>query len=176
MIPLLPLAMLLLEPESHRRWTLPLALALLVAGESLRVWAVSFAGRITRTRTTRLTTLVTDGPFQFVRNPLYVANILIAVGVTLLFDRPTLAPLVGLLTALYYDLIVAFEEQLLRHKFGAEFMAYCDTVPRWLPRLSPAAPGSGPAPVLREALFSERGTFGTLALLFIGGMVVRLLP
>ena len=30
--------------------------------------------------------------------------------------------------------VMVYEEPMLRHKFGAEYEAYCQQVPRWIPR------------------------------------------
>ncbi|HET9160082.1 MAG TPA: isoprenylcysteine carboxylmethyltransferase family protein, partial [Caulobacteraceae bacterium] len=79
--------------------------------------------------------LVTDGIFGVVRNPLYVGNGLIYVGVYLMHGHPvTMA--VGILAFLFaYQCIVYAEENYLRGKFGPGFDDYCADVPRWLPRL-----------------------------------------
>jgi len=53
----------------------------LVSGELLRLWGVTYAGSLTRTTTTvKANQLVTSGPFAYVRNPLYIGNILMYVG------------------------------------------------------------------------------------------------
>src|SRR5437867_6762129 len=53
----------------------------LCAGESLRLWGVAIAGSETRTTgPVGGTYLITTGPFSHVRNPLYVGNILIYLG------------------------------------------------------------------------------------------------
>ena len=51
-----------------------LILGVLMA-ESLRLWAVGFAGSTTRTRGDTVQQLVHAGPYRLVRNPLYIANI-----------------------------------------------------------------------------------------------------
>lgn len=50
-------------------------------GEAIRLWGVSWAGSETRT-TGKVggTYLIISGPFAYVRNPLYVGNILIYLG------------------------------------------------------------------------------------------------
>jgi hypothetical protein len=80
---------------------------------------------------------------------------------------------VFIVTLGYYDVIVAFEEQLLQHRFGSEYDQYRRRVPRWRPRWSAAKEGdeTQPLPNLREALFSERGTYGTLALLWLSALL-----
>lgn len=79
--------------------------------------------------------LVTGGFFAHCRNPLYVGNILILLGLFTIWNG-VLAWAVGVPFFLVgYVAIVAAEESFLRGKFGAEFDAYCARVPRFVPRL-----------------------------------------
>ena len=55
---------------------------LLMLGESLRLWAVGYAGGATRSRTLGTARdLVTAGPYAHVRNPLYLGNLFLSLGV-----------------------------------------------------------------------------------------------
>lgn len=75
--------------------------------------------------------LVTDGFFAVCRNPLYVGNFLIYIGVLLMHGTPYVL-LLGLAFFMFvYKAIVAAEEYFLRNKFGAAYEAYCADVPRW---------------------------------------------
>jgi len=95
--------------------------------------------------------LVTEGPFAWCRNPLYVANYLVALGFALLSGQWVAIPIVLLLCTTTQVPTVTCEEQYLREKFGAEFEEYCRRVPRWLPRPSRRNPGP---PGEREDRFS----------------------
>jgi len=76
--------------------------------------------------------LVTDGPFRYSRNPLYLATLGLYGGVTLLVDAvwPALL-LVPLLAVLRWG-VIAREERYLEAKFGDEYRAYKARVRRWL--------------------------------------------
>jgi protein-S-isoprenylcysteine O-methyltransferase Ste14 len=78
--------------------------------------------------------LVTDGVYAHVRNPMYVGNLLIVIGVALAANSwPTIT--LGIPLAVFmYVCIVAAEEEYLRGRFGEAFESYCRDVPRWLPR------------------------------------------
>jgi protein-S-isoprenylcysteine O-methyltransferase Ste14 len=130
------------------------------AGELLRLWGVHHIGAISRTRADRLGPLVSSGPFAMVRNPLYLGNIAIWVGFALTARLVWLAPVIVILLGLEYHAIVRWEEQLLESRLGASYREYSSRVPRWFPRwrATPSAPSA-----LREALFSERGTFLAIA-------------
>jgi len=87
----LPLALLLLLPAGRPALA---GLALIAAGEALRLWAVRHIGTISRTRQDRLGPLVDTGPFALARNPLYIGNIMLWVGFALVAARPWLVALV----------------------------------------------------------------------------------
>ena len=161
------LALLLLRlGEAPFSWTLVVGGAILtLAGEAIRLWAVSHIGVISRTRSDRLGPLIADGPFGLVRNPLYIGNILLWVGFAITARLLWLAPIVLVLLALEYHAIVRWEEQLLESRRGQEYRDYCARVPRWIPRSFAADSASLPQGFSwRETLFSERGTLIAIAL------------
>ena len=81
------------------------------------------------------TSLVTDGVFAVVRNPIYTAIGVTGVGLTLMVPNPVaLADLVGLLVALQLQVRVV-EEPYLRRVHGSAFAAYAATTGRFLPPL-----------------------------------------
>jgi hypothetical protein len=88
--------------------------------------------------------LVTEGFFTTCRNPLYVGNMLIYVGVFLMHGNPYVV-VIGTLSSLFvYQSIIAAEEHFLHNKFGESYEAYCRDVPRWgmkLGRLAKATEG-----------------------------------
>lgn len=80
--------------------------------------------------------LVTSGIFGLCRNPLYVGNLLVYVGVFLMHGNPLVMVLGIASFAFIYQCIVYAEEHFLRNKFGEGYEAYCRDVPRWLPNFS----------------------------------------
>ncbi|HEY2920025.1 MAG TPA: isoprenylcysteine carboxylmethyltransferase family protein [Candidatus Binatia bacterium] len=132
----------------------------LALGAMLRIWAVSHVGRHTRSRTIKATSLIATGPYICVRNPIYLANFLIGLGLVVLAEAIIWLPFYFILFGLAYRKIVEQEESFLRNKFGHEFDRYCEAVTRWLPRLkhAPRALTLGSKFHLRE--FGT--TFGTL--------------
>jgi protein-S-isoprenylcysteine O-methyltransferase Ste14 len=78
--------------------------------------------------------LVVGGPYRWVRNPGYVAVTSILIGEGLVVGSPAIL-LYALLVALaFHVFVLLYEEPTLRSTFGAEYDAYCQRVPRWLPR------------------------------------------
>ncbi|MCB0416535.1 MAG: isoprenylcysteine carboxylmethyltransferase family protein [Bdellovibrionaceae bacterium] len=134
-------------------------IVLILASEAIRIWAVGYAGSVTRTRGDAVNSLVCAGPFRYVRNPLYIANVTMYVSWSVLFGVGPYAALAALFFAVQYSLIVRYEEGILTETFGEAYAAYQQKVPRWLPRLTPAVPGSEHVFDLPAALRSERSTF-----------------
>lgn len=79
--------------------------------------------------------LVTDGIFNHCRNPLYVGNILMLLGVGILANSLVYVVIVIPIFLFIYQAIVLAEENFLRGKFGPGFVAYCKKVNRWIPNL-----------------------------------------
>ncbi len=80
--------------------------------------------------------LVVEGPYRYVRNPLYDTDFLLIVGTALL----TRSWFLVLLAALYLaqlGLQLPLEERELRKRFGRQYRRYCQLVPRFVPRLKP---------------------------------------
>ena len=79
--------------------------------------------------------LVTEGIFNHCRNPLYVGNMLMLIGVGILSNSLIYTFVVIPLFLLIYQAIVLAEENFLRNKFGESFDQYCRRVNRWIPSL-----------------------------------------
>ena len=140
--------------------------AITVVGELIRLWGVHHIGAISRTRSDRLGPLVDSGPFDRLRNPLYVGNIALWVGFALTARLVWLAPITLLLLGLEYHAIVRWEETLLESRLGQAYRDYAARVPRWLPTFNRRERGERREKEgysLRETLFSERGTLLAIA-------------
>lgn len=78
------------------------------------------------------TALVSDGPYRWSRNPLYVALLLAYAGTAIAVDSAwMLALILPLFLTLRYG-VVAREERYLERKFGEAYLAYKAMVRRWL--------------------------------------------
>lgn len=111
-----------------------------VVGELIRFWGVSWAGSETRTTGgVGGSNLIISGPFAYVRNPLYVGNILMyfGLGVMSLALFPYLQIVAITFFILQYQLIVGEEESFLKTKFGDQYKRFLENVPKFFPRLTP---------------------------------------
>ena len=115
-----------------------LGFAIAIAGQGLRAVTIGLAyiKRGGKDRRVYAETLVQDGVFAHCRNPLYVGNLLMLLGLGFVANSWWFL-VIGMPFFIFaYIAIVAAEESFLRNKFGAEFDAYCQRVGRFLPNFA----------------------------------------
>ncbi len=175
-IPFLLLLVFCRFRESSNVAAWPPGLALIGLGEGLRLWSVAVIGKESRTRGSGATRLVTQGPYAYVRNPLYLGNLLLTLGATCISKLLWMLPIVFALYLIQYVPIILWEEHNLTARLGPPYAAYCQRVPRWVPRWPQRASGAARLPYQwRAAFWSERSTLGTVALL-LAFMIVKTNP
>jgi len=127
-----------LRADSVARGITLAGIAIALAGQAIRFFVIGFAyiKRGGKNRRIYADDLVTEGVYAHVRNPMYVGNFLILVGLAIIWGSPLAfaigVPLVGFL---YFAIIVS-EEAYLRDKFGDAYDAYARDVNRFVPRLA----------------------------------------
>jgi protein-S-isoprenylcysteine O-methyltransferase Ste14 len=84
--------------------------------------------------------LVVSGFYRWVRNPMYVAIILVLVGEALLFRSSTLLGYAALLWLVFHIFVTLYEEPHLETTFGDSYTEYRRSVPRWVPRRPSSRP------------------------------------
>jgi protein-S-isoprenylcysteine O-methyltransferase Ste14 len=114
-----------------------LGLGLLAAGVALHVWSNLTLARAEAIPLRAPERLVVGGPFQYVRNPIYLAGIPIFLGIYVLYAQPRAVDLVAPLAlgVTFHLLVVRGEEPSLRRRLGPAYAEYCRRIPRWFPRL-----------------------------------------
>jgi len=77
--------------------------------------------------------LIIDGPFAYVRHPMYLGVLMAAFGGLLIYRTWTLV----FLAVAFLGLVVRArrEEQGLAAEFGEQWEEYCERVPAWIPCL-----------------------------------------
>lgn len=149
--------------STHTYLLAVLAVICIAGGYALRLWASSFiAARVVWTQDVQLGELTVNGPYRFTRNPLYVGNLLQAIGIGLLGPWPVEALLAVLMLA-YCLILISIEEPYLAKNNGTAYAAFSARVPRFVPLPWKVAPSGQQRGSWRDGLRSEAMT-GTVAL------------
>jgi protein-S-isoprenylcysteine O-methyltransferase Ste14 len=134
----------LLFPESVQWAAMPIPIWLRWLGAGvgalcwlLMFWTLSSLGKnLTDTVVTRAAaTLVTHGPYRWVRHPFYVTAALLMLAVTLL-SANGLIGLSSLLILVLLGLRTPKEERMLIERFGQQYRDYAARTGRYFPRIS----------------------------------------
>jgi len=163
----------LLLPSERLAFAIGFAIA--VSGQILRALTIGLAyiKRGGKKRRIYAEGLVTDGIFAHCRNPLYLGNILIIIGVGIAINSFWFAVGGGIFFIFAYYAIVAAEENFLREKFGNVYDEYCKDVNRFMPRLH------GMASTIRSMKFNWKRLlvkeYGTTFSWFAGLCLIKLL-
>lgn len=88
--------------------------------------------------------LVIRGLYRYCRNPMYLAQLAILLGLFVYRGELSLLAYVVLYAAVVQAWVVGREEPELRRRFGEEYFRYAKRVPRWIPR---RPPGEGEAAI-----------------------------
>jgi protein-S-isoprenylcysteine O-methyltransferase Ste14 len=147
------------------------ALMFVVVGELIRILTVGFVPAGTSGRNTGAgqvaSRLNTSGAYAMVRNPLYLGNCLMYVGIALYAQSVVLALVMALVLLPYYERIIAAEENFLLGKFGEDYATWAARTPAFIPRLSqwqrPDMPFSWRSVVRRE----HASVFGAIVAIYL---------
>jgi protein-S-isoprenylcysteine O-methyltransferase Ste14 len=77
--------------------------------------------------------LVIQGPYHFVRNPMYIGAVLALTGLAVFYESIPLAEYAAAFFITTHFIVVWYEEPTLQRFFGRRYEAYCRKVRRWLP-------------------------------------------
>lgn len=145
---------------------------IMVCGEIIRIWAVSYAGSETRTTGgVGGSILVTQGPYSVIRNPLYAGNVIIYTGVGIM--SMALFPWLQIIAFIYfifqYYCIIINEEEYLEKSFPDSFPVYKKFVNRIVPsfRKLPDDVKSDTVFDLKKGLKSEKRTLTSFLLIVL---------
>jgi protein-S-isoprenylcysteine O-methyltransferase Ste14 len=108
------------------------------AGAAIALWCIftfAFVGRGTPAPFDPPRRLVIQGPYRFVRNPMYIGAGLALAGAGLFYQSLPLLSYTGIFFLTTHLFVLLYEEPTLRRTFGQEYEAYCLHVRRWWPRV-----------------------------------------
>jgi len=137
-------------------------------GAVLRIWGAAWLGHgVVFDAQMQAGALTADGPFRYVRNPLYLGIGCMFAALALIM--PTTGAVFVLIAApLFLFSLIHGEEAYLTAQFGDSYRAYLLAVPRLIPRLRTTVAPSGSKPHWLQAVLSEInpiGVFITIAFL-----------
>lgn len=117
---------------------LALGTLLTIMAWAIRVWGASYlSARVVWNPDATTNALLVDGPFRYLRNPLYLGNALLALGIGTLASPFGFAILI-IGHAIFLPMLMRFEERGLHERYGTAYDAYARAVPAIIPRLTPA--------------------------------------
>jgi protein-S-isoprenylcysteine O-methyltransferase Ste14 len=137
-------------------------------GAILRVWGSAWLGHgVVLDPRMQAGALTADGPFRYVRNPLYLGLGFMFAALALLMPA-TGALFVMIAGPLFLFILIRGEEAFLTAQFGDPYRVYLQAVPRLIPRLRTTVAPSGNKPHWLQGVLSEInpiGVFVTIAFL-----------
>ena len=124
--------------EFYYLWPVIIGLVVTITGQAIRGATIGLAYIVRGGKEGKpyAEGLVTEGIFNHCRNPLYVGNILMLLGVGILANSLLYVAVMMPVFLFIYQAIVLAEENFLRNKFGPGYDEYCKKVNRWIPNLS----------------------------------------
>jgi protein-S-isoprenylcysteine O-methyltransferase Ste14 len=130
---------------------------------AVRTWAAAYLrSQVVHDSQLHTDTLVADGPYRHVRNPLYLGTFLFCVGMGFLASRLGFAILAGG-AAIRILRLIAREEYELAQKLGESYGEFCRRVPRLVPGLAPRVPAGMIQPQWGQAFQGEAVMWGFFA-------------
>jgi protein-S-isoprenylcysteine O-methyltransferase Ste14 len=128
---------------------------LIVLAALIRTWATAYlSSDVVHDSKLHTEGLVADGPYRYVRNPLYLGSILIAAGFSTLASRTGFFVLIAAST-IFYNRLIRREEAALLKTQGKPYVAFLAAVPRLVPSLKPLAPSGRLKPQWGQAWVGE---------------------
>jgi len=119
------------------------AACLLIVAALIRTWASAYLqAEVVYAAEVKTQSLVADGPYRFVRNPLYLANVLMAISLGAMMSRTGFVVVVVAMLVFCYRLIFR-EEAELQASQGEQYERYRRAVPRLMPSLWPRIASAG---------------------------------
>jgi protein-S-isoprenylcysteine O-methyltransferase Ste14 len=139
-----------------------LMIAVAALAAAIRVWGTAYLGNYTvGNAEMKAGGVLADGPYRYVRNPLYIGTFLTMAAICVLMPTVSAAVTLVLLAVFLLRLILG-EEAFLASRLGEPYRAYCKAVPRLVPSLRPRIAAGGRKPHWGDALLGEILPLGVL--------------
>lgn len=180
-IPLAIIVVILANPNLN---SLIVGSLFIVIGITLRIICLGYLGVKSRDEVPNIANLVTAGPYRYTRNPVYIANTLIACGLTIfalggygIVISTISTIIVAVLYISFYNFfVIPAEEKFLEEKFGQDYLNYKSSVPKWLINFK-QIPSQGRfrfLPVLRTEYWTWIIIIGIYIVILVKGRLVKI--
>ncbi len=139
---------------------LVVAALLLAIAALVRTWASAYLhASVVYAEKVKTAALVADGPYRQVRNPLYLGNVFMILGMGAMMSRVGFALALVLMMVFCYRLIFREEADLLASQ-GESYRAYLKAVPRLFPSPWPRIASAGSQAKWRDGFVAELWCWG----------------
>jgi protein-S-isoprenylcysteine O-methyltransferase Ste14 len=142
--------------------------AIAAIGAMMRIWGTAYLGSaIVQSANMQAEGIMADGPYRFVRNPLYLGLWCMVLALALMMP-PTGALFAIFVETIFLLRLIFGEEAFLTQQLGEPYRAYLAQVPRLAPRLRTTIRDGGAKPDWLRGVLAELlpiGVFFTLAAL-----------
>ncbi len=114
--------------------SLLVGLAVTIVGLILRLWA---CGHLKKEKE-----LTTSGPYRFTRNPLYLGNVIIGIGVVVGSYTWLVIGIFAIYFLVFYPVMILEEKSRMQKFFPLQYSPYSNNVPLFFPSIRPSWPKS----------------------------------
>jgi protein-S-isoprenylcysteine O-methyltransferase Ste14 len=150
------------SPTSGILMATALVITVAAIAATIRIWGTAYLGANTvLDAQMKAGPMAADGPYRYVRNPLYIGSFLVISVISVLMPPAGSAVTLVLLAIFLFRLILG-EEAFLAPRLGEPYAAYCKAVPRLIPSLRPGVAAGGCKPHWGEAFVGEILSIGVL--------------
>jgi protein-S-isoprenylcysteine O-methyltransferase Ste14 len=162
------------DPGLVARLLFAFATVLLIVAALMRTWASAYlrAG-VVYAAELKTESLVADGPYRRVRNPLYFANVLMVIAMGTMMSRLGFFVAVVAVLVFCYRLILR-EEAELQADQGEQYEGYRKAVPRLWPALRPRIASAGRQARWADGFKAESWYWGFAAALVVFVITLKL--
>lgn len=137
------------------RWLLAAGALIIALGALLRTWATAYLkSDVVHDTALHSDELVADGPYRYLRNPLYAGVFLMNIGLGLLASRLGYVFIICVALVFYWRLLLREEAELLATQ-GESYARYQRAVPCLWPSFTPRIPVGGRKPEWGQAFLGE---------------------
>lgn len=160
---------IILKNHSGGNTPLPLFVAgvtLMAAVQAFRIYAASYLWGRQAVARVEAEFLCTSGPYAYTRNPLYLGNFIIGLGVCIAINEWYAYALFITSFAFVYSIVIPYEERFLQEKFGDNYLEYKAKTGKLLPVLRGYKGGMQVIPNYKAGVMGELHVPVILAILF----------